>query len=762
MIEKEKEINKNESTNENNIYINNIQNRILSLSPTVKAGIERECTKDDFYSEDNKEIGRGGYSHVWKVSHKNTGKIYCIKLMSKQKIIQEKICDQINREVEIMYKTNHPHIIKLINHFEDDQNVYLIMELGAKGQLFSLLKKFSHGIDQMRAAQYMREIISAVKYLHSMNPPIIHRDIKPENILLDNDGRCKLADFGWSNYFIPSKLRRTFCGTPQYLAPEMVEKKGHGPEVDIWALGVLCFELLTGKLPFNGNNNQEIYKNIKTLNIDWQGDDFNPLAKNLITKILRYDPKERPSLDEILTQPWFESYPLSYPLLEVKNNITYEEYLEEHTVSIQKKEDKKENKIITQKKTTITDVVKQINSDNKNNSQKMNNNSKENEQINNNIQKDNEEKEKINNKNEESNKAMKEKIDSIVNPLNKIIDSQKSLISEMKQKNDKYQLELDKLKKELSSKNEQQKTIDTLNDQIEKYKLKDTERLHLLAELENKNTTIVSLNSKLKEKEEDIKRFEKMDENSKEELKKNKAIMTSLENKILELNNKLNENEIIKQKALDEMENKNRTLRQKLVEDALTSNKFNKIILSDIIEISLNELKDLLKNKTEKITKILTQIETTVTNSIKQPTEFIENMNQELKNLTQSTEKSLEEVNKNSIVIIENEIKSKLKLQFDWQNKQIDELMEYKIKAKNLETKMGLLEDKNKNLEETAQIIKDNNDNLYSLIKEKNEKIKELENKLIDTENFNAYLKDFILQERSIDEYEEFLENHGK
>ena len=357
---------------------------------------------------------------------------------------------------------------------------------------------------------------------------------------------------------------------------------------------------------------------------------------------------------------------------------------------------------------------------------------------------------------------MKEKIDSIVNPLNKIIDSQKRLISEMKQKNDKYQLELDKLKKELSSKNEQQKTIDTLNDQIEKYKLKDTERLHLLAELENKNTTIVSLNSKLKEKEEDIKKIKKMDENSKEELKKNKAIMTSLENKILELNNKLNENEIIKQKALDEMENKNRTLRQKLVEDALTSNKFNKIILSDIIEISLNELKDLLKNKTEKITKILTQIETTVTDSIKQPTEFIENMNQELKNLTQSTEKSLEEVNKNSIVIIENEIKSKLKLQFDWQNKQIDELMEYKIKAKNLETKMGLLEDKNKNLEETAQIIKDNNDNLYSLLKEKNEKIKELENKLIDTENFNAYLKDFILQERSIDEYEEFLENHGK
>ena len=192
MDDKEKNnIDKNKPTNENNIYINNVRNRILSLSPTVKAGIERECTKDDFYSEDNKEIGRGGYSHVWKVSHKNTGKIYVIKLMSKQKIIKEKIGEQINREVEIMYKLNHPHIIKLINHFEDDQNVYLIMELGAKGHLFSYLKKFSHGLDQMRAAQYMREVISAIKYLHSLNPPIIHRDIKPENILLDSNGRCK-------------------------------------------------------------------------------------------------------------------------------------------------------------------------------------------------------------------------------------------------------------------------------------------------------------------------------------------------------------------------------------------------------------------------------------------------------------------------------------------------------------------------------------------------------------------------------------------
>ena len=283
-----KDNNANKRDSGKNIYINNVKNRILSLSPTVDAGIERECTKDDFYSEGNKEIGKGGYSRVWKVSHKNTGKIYVIKLMNKQKIIRENIIEQINREVKIMYKVNHPHIIKLINHFEDDQNVYLIMELGAKGQLLSLLKKYSHGLDQPQAAQFMREIISAVKYLHSMNPPVIHRDIKPENILLDSNNRCKLADFGLSNYVYPSEERNSFCGTPQYLAPEMVEQKGHGPGVDIWALGVLLFELLTGKLPFKGYNpmdNSELFNNIKHVNIIWPGGDFNPLAKNLINNL---------------------------------------------------------------------------------------------------------------------------------------------------------------------------------------------------------------------------------------------------------------------------------------------------------------------------------------------------------------------------------------------------------------------------------------------------------------------------------------------
>ena len=195
--------------------------------------------------------------------------------------------------------------------------------------------------------------------------------------------------------------------------------------------------------------------------------------------------------------------------------------------------------------------------------------------------------------------------------------------------------------------------------------------------------------------------------------------------------------------------------KQKLLVESLGSENFNKFNFVQLIKESMNELKESLDDKSVKVINLLNNIHTTMADSIKQPSEFYEKMNNKLTDLTQSTEKCLEESNKNSIVIIENEIKSKLKLQFDWQNKQIDELMEYKIKAKNLETKINSLETQNKNLEDTYKIIQDENNTLNKLIKE-------MEIKLFDTENFNACLKDFILRGKTIDEYEEFLEMHGK
>ena len=265
------------------LKLNKVKNRLLFLSPTVRTGLERECNKNDFFREGDSYIGKGAFGEVWKVSHRQSNKIYVIKVMDKIAIKDQKLSDQINREIEIMYKLNHPHVMKLINHFEDDEKFYLIMPYASKGQLYSLLRRQVR-FDQRTAAQYMREVLEAVRYIHSFSPKIIHRDIKPENLLLDENYRVLLSDFGWSNFLDENETRKTFCGTPEYLSPEMAKKTGHNEMVDIWALGVLLFEFLAGYAPFSGSCPKELYTNIKKLKVNWSVD-FPPLAKNLINRI---------------------------------------------------------------------------------------------------------------------------------------------------------------------------------------------------------------------------------------------------------------------------------------------------------------------------------------------------------------------------------------------------------------------------------------------------------------------------------------------
>ena len=321
--------------------LNKVKKRLLILSPAVAAGLEREACKTDFESLEDKSIGKGGFGSVWKVRHKITKQIFAIKVINKESIVKQKMVEQTNREIEIMYKLDHPHIIKLYSHFEDDEDFCLIMQIASKGQLYSIIKRLKR-LDQRTAAQYMREVISAIKYLHTRNPPIIHRDIKPENILLDQEGRCKLADFGWSNFDVGDKFRDTYCGTPEYLAPEMITKSGHNESVDIWALGVLLFEMLTGRTPFNYTGDRiQLFNNIKTLRIVWT-DDFPQLAKDLVGKILRLNPKDRLTLDEIINHQWFRDVPIIKPVL---TPIVYNERqkLESHLIQSIPEFDKERN-----------------------------------------------------------------------------------------------------------------------------------------------------------------------------------------------------------------------------------------------------------------------------------------------------------------------------------------------------------------------------------------------------------------------------------
>lgn len=219
---------------------------------------------------------------------------------------------QIKTEIKIMYGLHHPNIVKLFNHFEENDYIYLVIEFAEGGQLWDKLNKKGR-FDEKTVQQIIREMVLALEYCHTREPKIIHRDIKPENILLDKEGHIKLADFGWSQFFNPGVKRKTYCGTLDYLAPEMITESGHDESLDYWSIGVLAFELLTGKAPFTPPPNvkdqkkmQEILEdNIQKVKLDWPKD-FPSLAKDLVTKLLKKDPKQRLKINEIKAHPWIK------------------------------------------------------------------------------------------------------------------------------------------------------------------------------------------------------------------------------------------------------------------------------------------------------------------------------------------------------------------------------------------------------------------------------------------------------------------------
>ena len=286
--------------------LNNVRNRFLPISESVSKLLEPEPKIQDF--EIIKELGVGSFGKVFLVTHKKTKAQYAIKAIDKKNKTNIEEKPYFRREIEIMYKVHHPNVVKLFGHFEDNDYCYFIMEYISKGNIYSLIPKDrKKKLQSQVVASLMKDVISAVYYLHNMNPPIIHRDIKPENVLLSEGLIGKLTDFGWSNYLQEENERYTVCGTPIYLAPEIINETGHDERVDIWCIGVLLFELSTGNPPFLGNDIETLKNNINHLKINWPKD-IGLDVKNLIMKILKYDPKLRISLVEILNHPFFTKY----------------------------------------------------------------------------------------------------------------------------------------------------------------------------------------------------------------------------------------------------------------------------------------------------------------------------------------------------------------------------------------------------------------------------------------------------------------------
>ena len=513
--------------------LNKVKKRCLILSPTVNAGLEPESKITDFEKE--REIGKGGFGLVWKVMHKKTQKVYCIKVIQKQGIIEQKLVPQMNREIEIMYILNNPHCLRLKNHFEDDNNFYLVMPLASKGQLYRVLKKFRK-FDERTAAQILRETISALQYLHSFKPPIIHRDIKPENLLLNEGGRVLLADYGWSNFNMEGDVRKTFCGTPEYIAPEMLMKKGHDTRVDIWSIGILMFELLSGYSPFVAKTNQELYQNIRRLKIQWPKD-MPPLAKNLISKILRLNPIDRPSFDEILNHQWFKQTKMIKPLLENKMKTT-KDLLAFHML----------NGCNDETLDKINQLLKLSGKDADNtNAKSIVENAHEKEEV-------------IKKKNIVKNIQNIQK-ETTPTPLNKLknIGPNNALYMEndgLRKENENYKSKLKSIENELKAlraenaklkgenTSELQEKIKIKDAEIEKLKIMDKDRIAVLAELEQKNKLNMDLNKQIQILENDC-------------LEKDKIIESS-ENKAKELDKQIE----IKDTTLDEMIKKNSSLEQ--------------------------------------------------------------------------------------------------------------------------------------------------------------------------------------------------------
>ena len=237
-----------------------------------------------------KLLGKGSFGEVYLVKFKKNNKIYAMKILDKNDIIEKHQEEHTKIERDLLTRINCPFIVNIKFAFQDKDNLYIITEFMQGGELFFHLHKEKRFKDE-KAKFYIIEIILAIEYLHKNK--MLYRDLKPENVLIDTNGHIKLTDFGLSKIIQkPKEKAYTICGTPQYLAPEVLSDKGYDCTVDWWSLGCVLYELLIGRSPFRillGDSlNEDFYKK-KILIPDYVSDE----AQDLITKLLIINPLKR-------------------------------------------------------------------------------------------------------------------------------------------------------------------------------------------------------------------------------------------------------------------------------------------------------------------------------------------------------------------------------------------------------------------------------------------------------------------------------------
>ena len=286
--------------------------------------------KNFVFNPKTDKIGSGAFGDVYLSTNKIDNKKFAIKHIKKSRLNEMKISQNlIEKEIQIQLSLNHPNIVRLFSYFEDSKNYYLILEYVNGGTLFNKIKS-QRNFDEKTAFNYFIQITNAINFLHEYN--YVHRDIKPENILIQiNDEEttnnninninsvtginetCKLCDFGWCRNLEENETRETFCGTYEYMAPEIVREEKYNKEIDVWALGVLLYEMLHGYSPFRAKHRKyeneyfEIFSNID--NLDYSIDKkMSKDCENIIKVLLESDQNKRIGCKDIFIQDWVKKY----------------------------------------------------------------------------------------------------------------------------------------------------------------------------------------------------------------------------------------------------------------------------------------------------------------------------------------------------------------------------------------------------------------------------------------------------------------------
>jgi serine/threonine protein kinase len=262
----------------------------------------------DYYIMTNEVLGQGYFAVVKVGIDKKTSERVAIKVVNKELVEREETLDN---EIDILSQVDHPNIVKMHAIFDTEEHLLIVMELMEGGELYEEIIQRTV-FTEKEAAIIVKQLLDALVYLHHRG--IVHRDLKLENLLLAKKGdlTVKLADFGLSKLFNGASLK-TACGTPFYVAPDILlasDDSGYGPAVDMWAVGVLLYILLSGRLPFSGDDDEELFRNIMEGKLVWKSPQFDEIsneAKDLISHLIVVEPEDRFSAQEALAHPFIKS-----------------------------------------------------------------------------------------------------------------------------------------------------------------------------------------------------------------------------------------------------------------------------------------------------------------------------------------------------------------------------------------------------------------------------------------------------------------------